>query len=563
MAANIKMKSIVLSLMTVFLMACSLGGLLPGSDDNAASDVFRSEAGGYSFNPLEGYDLTEEIGITQMLEPGAEPVTGPMIAMIGGPSEEEMDTETLLEKMTESMSDVTISKAKKVKVGGATGLDVGLESTLEDEDTLGRMVVVMVEPNQQFVMLAVAPKDDWKTFNKDFEKVLKSIEFFTPAQIVVEEPEGEPAAVVEPGITTPGATPDPGTSTGTGEMQRQWAVSAVASSQYAEEGWSAKQATGEPNVGGCDDDVFAWASLYSNTVEWIELTYETAVIPYEVTVVQTYNPSQVVDITGIADDGSEYLIWESEPEVVAYCPDFLTISVEPDKEVYINKLRITIDQTVLGLGWNEIDAVELVGIPRGGTGFAPPAAAPVAPAPAPGSAGGGNTAGGEVPTGKGFLTTDLYQAYLSIPINEVADLEPLIGPLKSSSGQLKPRPDHKDTFVFDIGGGMQAYASITTSGLIYKKNIGQILPVDMGVEFDRSTYDMLYQMQKDTNYQLPYTLVAQILGSPGLVIWHQIQDDGKMRIEYQWFNSKGDRMWVAAYDGLITGSAGISFVPKE
>lgn len=365
---------------------------------------------------------------------------------------------------------------------------------------------------------------------------------------------------MEPGLTTLAGGEEAVASAGSGEMLRQWAVSAVASSQYAEEGWSAKQATGEPNVGGCEDDVFAWASLYSNTVEWIELTYETAVIPYEVTVWQTYNPSQVVEITGIDEKGNEYLIWAGEPYTAYYCPYDLLITIEPDKEVYINKLRITVDQTVMGLGWNEIDAVELVGIPRGGAAIVPPAPA-VEPSAGSGTSGG--SVGGDVPEGKGFLTSDLYKAYLSIPINEVADLEPIIGPLKSSSGQLKPRPDHKDTFVFDIGGGMDAYVSITTSGLVYKKNIGQIKYVDMGVEFDRSTYDMIYQMQKDTNYKLPYTQVAQILGSPGLVIWQQIQDDGKMRIEYQWFNSNGDRMWVAAYDGLITGAAGISFVPKE
>ncbi len=560
MAKEFRVKSIVLTALAVFLMACSLGGLLPGGDDSAAPDVFRSEAGGYSFKPLEGYDLTEEFGIAQMLAPGADPETGPMIALVGGTSDEELDNEMLLERMSATFTDGELTKPKKVKVAGIAGLDVGIESTT-GEDAVGRMVIVMVEPTQQFVMVGVAPKDDWKAVDKDFDKVLKSIGFFTPAQVVIEENSGGSGIVPPPVSDMPAETENPPA------MLRQWAVSAVASSEYAEEGWSAKQATGEPNVGGCEDDVFAWASLYSNTVEWIELTYETAVIPYEVTVVQTYNPSQVVDITGIADDGSEYLIWESEPEVVEYCPDFLTITVEPDKEVYINKLRITVDQTVLGLGWNEIDAVELVGIPRGGAAFVPPVDVPVAPAapPAGSSSGtaGGSGAGGDVPEGKGFLTTDLYKAYESIPINEVVDLEPIIGPLKSSSGQLKPRPDHKDTFVFDIGGGMQAYASITTSGLVYKKNIGEIKQVDMGVEFDRSTYDMLVQMQKDTNYQLPYTQVAQILGSPGMVIWHQSRDDGSMRIEYQWFNSKGDRMYVAAYDGLITGSAGISFVPKE
>ena len=471
MAMKFRVKSIVLTALAVFLMACSLGGLLPGGDDSPSSDVFRSEAGGYSFKPLEGYDLTEEFGIAQMLAPGADPETGPMVALVGGTSDEELDNETLLERMSATFIDGELTKPKKVKVDGVAGLDVGIESTTGD-DAVGRMVIVMVEPTQQFIMFGVSPKDDWKAVNKDFDKVLKSIEFFTPAQVVIEENSGD-SGIVPPAVSdTPAETENPTA------MLRQWAVSAVASSEYAEEGWSAKQATGEPNVGGCEDDVFAWASLYSNTVEWIELTYETAVIPYEVTVVQTYNPSQVVDITGIADDGSEYLIWESEPEVVEYCPDYLTITVEPDKEVYINKLRITVDQTVLGLGWNEIDAVELVGIPRGGAAFVPPADVPVAPAapPAGSSSGtvGGNSAGGDVPEGKGFLATAPYLTYLSIPVNDVVDLEPIIGPLVSSTSQLKPRSDHMDTYMYDIGGGMTTYTRVTTSGLIYWKDIGQV-----------------------------------------------------------------------------------------
>ncbi len=557
MAKEFRVKSIVLTALAVFLMACSLGGLLPGGDDSASSDVFRSEAGGYSFKPLEGYDLTEEFGIAQMLAPGADPETGPMLALVGGISDEELDNETLLERMGATFTDGELTKPKKVKVDGVVGLDVGIESTT-GEDAVGRMVIVMVEPTQQFIMFGVSPKDDWKEVNKDFDKVLKSIEFFTPAQVVIEENSGD-SGIVPPAVSeTPVETENPTA------MLRQWAVSAVASSEYAEEGWSAKQATGEPNVGGCEDDVFAWASLYSNTVEWIELTYETAVIPYEVTVVQTYNPSQVVDITGIADDGSEYLIWESEPEVVEYCPDFLTITVEPDKEVYINKLRITVDQTVLGLGWNEIDAVELVGIPRGGAAFVPPADVPVAPAAPPaGSSGGtaGGSGGGDVPEGKGFLATAPYLTYLSIPVNDVVDLEPIIGPLVSSTSQLKPRPDHMDTYMYDIGGGMTTYTRVTTSGLIYWKDIGQVQAVDIGIEFDKSAYDALMQMAKDSGYQLPYTQVAHYMGSPGMVIRHYLQEDGRINIDYAWFNSRGDKLYVASYDGIITGTP--TFVPKE
>ena len=34
-----------------------------------------------------------------------------------------------------------------------------------------------------------------------------------------------------------------------------------------------------------------------------------------------------------------------------------------ETDFLVHGVRITVDQSVLGLGWNEIDAVELVGIP--------------------------------------------------------------------------------------------------------------------------------------------------------------------------------------------------------
>jgi hypothetical protein len=39
----------------------------------------------------------------------------------------------------------------------------------------------------------------------------------------------------------------------------------------------------------------------------------------------------------------------------------MTITFEPNQVMLVNKMIVTIDQSVLGLGWNEIDAVELVG----------------------------------------------------------------------------------------------------------------------------------------------------------------------------------------------------------
>lgn len=63
-------------------------------------------------------------------------------------------------------------------------------------------------------------------------------------------------------------------------------------------------------------------------------------------------------------DGTKYNAWEGYPEKVETCPDLMTIELELTKKILVNKVRITIDQRVSGWGWNEIDAVELVGTPK-------------------------------------------------------------------------------------------------------------------------------------------------------------------------------------------------------
>jgi len=140
---------------------------------------------------------------------------------------------------------------------------------------------------------------------------------------------------------------------------RQWAISARASSEYSNPNWAAIQAVGEPNVNECGDNNDAWASKNDNTVEWIELSYKTPVIPTVINIFQSYNPSQVVEVKLISPNGEKYIAWEGYPESVKNCPDLMEITV--DKKITVNKIQITVDQRVNGWGWNEIDAVELVG----------------------------------------------------------------------------------------------------------------------------------------------------------------------------------------------------------
>jgi hypothetical protein len=166
----------------------------------------------------------------------------------------------------------------------------------------------------------------------------------------------EPAAQVTVAVEQPTAAAD-------GQLLRQWAISATASSEYGSNSWTAKQATGAPDVGECIDSGQAWASMENNTLEWIELTYATPVVPTEINIYQSYNPSQVVEVDVISPDGITYTVWTGTPKLVEFCPDLMTITIDLDEEIIAQKVIVVIDQSVLNTSWNEIDAVELVGRP--------------------------------------------------------------------------------------------------------------------------------------------------------------------------------------------------------
>lgn len=172
---------------------------------------------------------------------------------------------------------------------------------------------------------------------------------------------GSPDASLVPASLVPSGTAAPGRSAGpAGAELRQWAVEATASSQYGSDSWSAQRATGEPDVDSYVDDTDAWAPMSADgTVEWLELGYAQAVVPTEVNIVESLGNGTVttVEAYDAATDGWA-LLWSGDdptpPELATFSPPLEAISFATDR------LRITID-TSLVPGWNEIDAVELVG----------------------------------------------------------------------------------------------------------------------------------------------------------------------------------------------------------
>ena len=140
----------------------------------------------------------------------------------------------------------------------------------------------------------------------------------------------------------------------------QWAVTALASTEYTTSDWAAMQAAGVADVPGCADDVRAWASAEPDGVDWLELSYAQLVRPTEIRIYESNAVSSIVKVE-VKDGRGEYHTVFTASAGRQFCPRILVIPVTGFTEA-IRTVRVSIDQRTMR-DWNEIDAVKLVGIP--------------------------------------------------------------------------------------------------------------------------------------------------------------------------------------------------------
>ena len=127
-------------------------------------------------------------------------------------------------------------------------------------------------------------------------------------------------------------------------------------------GWGPEQVTGAPDTPSAGDQPTAWASYAPDGgLEWLETSYERAVGVGQLRVLENHCPGAVVRITAILDGGAEVPLWEGEePRSPAPADQWFAARAS----VVASKVRVYLD-TAKVPGWNEIDAVELIG--RDGT----------------------------------------------------------------------------------------------------------------------------------------------------------------------------------------------------
>jgi hypothetical protein len=142
----------------------------------------------------------------------------------------------------------------------------------------------------------------------------------------------------------------------------QWAVEATASSTYNDakgvESWAANQTAGPPNVEKYGDDGHAWAPKNENGgLEWLDLTYVKPVHATEVRVRESYGTGAVIKIELQGQKGAWHTVWTGTDTTKGL--DYL-IAKFPRTDYQATHVKVTLATNLIP-GWNEIDAVQLVG----------------------------------------------------------------------------------------------------------------------------------------------------------------------------------------------------------
>ena len=151
--------------------------------------------------------------------------------------------------------------------------------------------------------------------------------------------------------------PNSGQADGDGELVREWSPFAVASSEYSSGDYSAMQATGEPESAGmCADVPTNWSPLGSTAVpERLELSYYVPLRSVGADVHESLEEGFVTQIEVRDTSGAYHALWNGPDPTT--CGDVLEARW-PLTDYQVD--RVVVRTSVQG--WEEIDAVALVGV---------------------------------------------------------------------------------------------------------------------------------------------------------------------------------------------------------
>ena len=125
--------------------------------------------------------------------------------------------------------------------------------------------------------------------------------------------------------------------------------------------WGPEQVTGPPDTDREGDARTAWATAEMDAgPEWLAVRFDRAVEIKQVRVRENFNPGAITNVSAVVN-GTEMVLWQGYAGRGRALRNFL-VSAPPG--IHAHTIIIHLD-TKRASGWNEIDAVELIG--RDGT----------------------------------------------------------------------------------------------------------------------------------------------------------------------------------------------------
>jgi hypothetical protein len=142
----------------------------------------------------------------------------------------------------------------------------------------------------------------------------------------------------------------------------QWAFDVTASSTYNDAkgtaSFSANQVTGAPNVDKYGDNGNAWAPKTEDAgIEWLDLKYPRPVHATAVRVRESCGSGAVIKVELFDEQGVAHTAWAGNDPTTDL--NYLMVNI-PKTAYKTARVKITLATNVIP-GWNEIDAVQLVG----------------------------------------------------------------------------------------------------------------------------------------------------------------------------------------------------------
>lgn len=135
----------------------------------------------------------------------------------------------------------------------------------------------------------------------------------------------------------------------------------IASTRDMLRDWSPGQATGAPDALAGGDSVRAWASASADgQEEWLVVEFGESVVPSAVKVYETCGTGALTKVTAFTGDGKEVEAWKGT-DPTPHGARLGTSEVPLRTNFVTRKLKLHIDSAGVP-GWNEVDAVELVGV---------------------------------------------------------------------------------------------------------------------------------------------------------------------------------------------------------